>query len=170
MHDIAQKCREIAESKGFDVCTWENLATKLMFVVSEIDETCEAMCELSRLDNFDKFTEELADIAIRTMTILETLWPDWSTGRIEQRHPHYFGRSFQRPEVLLWPLIRYARKGLEHWRNDERRDTQQCLELMLLELWRLADTLTVNLDHHIQRKIMKNTGRPMRNGKVRSEG
>lgn len=166
MHDIAQKCREIAESKGFDVCTWENLATKLMFVVSEIDETCEAMWESP---HSDKFGEELADIAIRTMTVLETLWPDWSTGRIEQRHSQ-LGHPFQRPEVLLWPMLRYARKGLEHWRNDERRDTQQCFELLLLELWRVADTLSINLDNYIQRKIMKNAGRPMRNGKVRSEG
>lgn len=167
LHETAALCMKIADDHGFDVCTWENLPTKLMFVVSEIDETFEAM---ACFDGDVTVGEEMADIAIRTMVILETLWTGWSIGRITMRQGPRTRNTFEVAEVLLWPMLTYTRKALHHWRNEERSDTQQCLELLLLELWRLSDRLRIDLDGCIQLKMDKNEQRPMRNGKKRSEG
>lgn len=169
MHDVAKRCAEIAESKGFDRCTWENLLTKLMLVITEIDETCEAMQQTDTRAFSDDYGEEMADIAIRMMVMIETLWPDWCVARIQNRRlvrPN----PFQIPEVMLWPMIRWARKATEYWRKEQRTDTQQCLELFLLELWRLSDRLNIDLDVHIQVKMTKNSERPILNGKKRTEG
>jgi hypothetical protein len=165
LHETASLCARIAEAHGFDACTWENFPTKIVFVVSEIDETREAMAVFGG----DTIREEMTDIAIRTMVVLETLWPGWSTGRITQRAIRTQS-VFTDAESLLWPMISYAVKALHHWRNEERTDAGQCLELLLLELWRLADRLRIDLDSSIQIKMDKNELRPMRNGKKRSEG
>jgi hypothetical protein len=166
LHETASLCAKIADDHGFDVCTWENFPTKIMFVVSEIHETRDEMYRPYREHKVD---EEMADIAIRTMVILETLWPGWSTGRITQRRLDTKS-VFEKAESLLWPMISYAVKALHHWRNEERTDAGQCLELLLLELWRIADRLKIDLDGSIQLKMDVNEQRPMRNGKKRSEG
>lgn len=167
LHDIAKRCAATAAAKGFDACTWENLPTKLMFVVTEIDEACEAMEEDAQES---KVGEELADIAIRTLVVLETLWPDdWSEGRIVGRY-RQTRRRHESPWVMLWPLLRYARIAIHHWRMDEHEYTRQSLELLLLELWRLADRIRIDLDGCIQLKADANELRPARNGKKRSEG
>ena len=175
LHAVAEECRGIALQKGFDDCTWENLPTKLVFVVSEMDEACEAGYEAPMVLQgalqleANRFGEELADVAIRTLVLLETLWPDWSEGRITARRPTALSK-YDKLEVMLWPLLRYGVKALHCWRMELRKDTQQCLELLLLELWRLADRLDVDLYAEIMSKMVKNRSRPLLNGKKRSEG
>lgn len=168
LHETAKSCIRIADAHGFDTCTWENLPTKLMFVVSEIEEACEAMESMDGHTNYE-VGEELADIGIRTMVMIETLWPDWSTGRIEQRKLQN-KTAFMSPQRMLWPMLRYAVGALSSWRIEERKDAQQSLELLLLELWRVGDRMRIDLDGFVQLKMDKNEKRPMLNGKKRSEG
>lgn len=165
---VAKLVAEIAEHKGFDRCTWENLPIKLAFVMTEIDEA------LRELDVFPApgLPAEMADIAIRTLAVLGTLWPDsWNSSRIEgegtQRsqvpNPH------REPAVLFRPINGHLCKAIGYWRNDNKVDTMQCLEFALLDLYRLADAYGIDLDDAIYTKCIKNIDRPYRHGKKRSE-
>lgn len=168
LHETAQRCSQIAKEHGFDECTWENFPNKLMFVVSEIKEAVEAMESMEGHTNYE-VGEELADVAIRTLQLVESLWPGWSAERVTKRTVQS-KTAFLMPQVMVWPMLRYAVEALESWRNEQRADAQQCLELLLLELWRVADRLNIDLYGFVQLKMDKNEKRPMLHGKKRSDG
>lgn len=167
LHNAAQICSALAVEKGFVQPSWDNFATKVMLVVTEIDEAAAWLRE----DVYSpvKFREELADVVIRTLDILETLWPDWPTGRISTRHTRP-QTTLERPEVLLWPLIGRCCRAIEVWRLDNQLDAQQHLEFLLLTTYRLADRLGIDLDEEILKKIALNRTRPHLHGKARSDG
>ena len=164
LHTLATWANEIATAHGFDVPTWENLPIKLMFVVTEIDELHE---EIMNIHN-GSVSEELADVAIRTLAVLGALWPEqWSQERTTERsiRTHFHDR----PEVLLWPMLHQLRVAIGHWRQDEKRDTMICLELVILEIWRVSDRLGIDLFLAIDDKMRINAGREQLHGKKRSE-
>jgi hypothetical protein len=57
------------------------------------------------------------------------------------------------------------RAAIEHLRKDERRDAILCLEFLLLEVFRVADTLHLPLLAYIELKNVANESRPHLNGK-----
>jgi NTP pyrophosphatase (non-canonical NTP hydrolase) len=165
---LAQECVEIAESKGFDRCTWDNFATKVAFIYTEVDEAIEKLGWKS-VEVQGTVGEEFADIAIRTLAILQTLWPEWSSSRIENRGP-VKRRRFEQPAQLFVPVTRYLRMALEAWRRDDQKDAQISLELSLLELWKLADEWSMlELSFYVQAKMKQNRERPPLHGKKRTE-
>ena len=168
LHNYAARANKIATEHGFSTPTWENLPVKLMFVITEIDELQVAMsCSNVQPETL----AELADIAIRTLAVLGALWPDgWADSRITGRGQPTVDSLYERPEVLLWPMVHQARKAIGYWRNDNQRDVMICLELLLLELWRLADRMRINLYAAIESKMSINEGRPYLHGKKRAEG
>lgn len=168
LHETARSCAKIAREHGFDECTWENFPVKLMLVVSEIKEAVEAMEGMQGHTNFE-VGEELADVAIRTLQIVEILWPGWSAERITKRTVQQ-RTAFSIPQLMVWPMMKYAVEALESWRNEQRGDAQQCLELLLLELWRVSDRMHIDLEGFVQLKMDKNEKRPHLNGKKRTDG
>lgn len=171
LHALAQQSSEIAKQNGFDDPTWDTLPMKVMLGVTEIVEAVDA-------DEFNALIEELADIALRTLAILHCVWGDsWSASRIEDRRQYDLLRTFQPLEVLLFPTLRYIARAVEDWRHaigftDIRKtDAKINLELALLELWRLADALKVDLYAACLAKCEKNKTRGHLHGKaIRSEG
>jgi hypothetical protein len=171
LHALALECSAIAEANGFDVPTWENLPTKVMFIITEIVEAADAR------DSPEALAEEFADIAIRTLSILERVWgAEWSSSRIETRRPTTLSR-FDTIEVLLWPATTHYAKCIEDWRHGEKTNAKGektnakiHLEMALLSLWRLSDVLEINLEAAIVAKSEKNKTRGHLHGKARSEG
>jgi hypothetical protein len=118
----------------------------------------------------DPLEEELADAAIRLLVMLHDLTGgEWSDGRIRCRRPTLATRH-ERIEVLVWPIIARVCDAAERWRRDERSDVLIDLELAVLEVYRLADCVGVDLTAAIVAKSEKNKGRGALHGKSRADG
>lgn len=68
LEELAAEIVEWRMSKGFET-SWGNMMSKLMLVVTEVSEACEAY----RKDDHDNFNEEIADTMIRLLDICGTL-------------------------------------------------------------------------------------------------
>ena len=134
--EIAQVCDDIAEKNGFEKPTWENLISKLAFVITEIDEARDGAYGTG-----DPLEEELADIGIRLLSAMFSVWGPLMSDRISNRKPGNESPKYESIENLLWPIVGRVSKAMEAWRFDEKVDTLTHLELALLELWRLEDLL-----------------------------
>jgi hypothetical protein len=168
LYVLAKQTSDVAAANGFDVPTFDNLPTKVAFAMTELFEAADAK------DDRTAFTEELADAVMRILGILYPVWgDDWTASRVEQRRrppPGAFCAAFDPVEVLLFAPFRHLCRAVEDWRYNLRGDVKIDLELALLELWRLADSLGLDLDWSIEQKLEKNKGRGHLHGKVRSEG
>jgi|GEM_PF-3860237 len=170
LHDIAQRIRVINKANGFDAPSWQNLPTKMMMVVTELNEARTAICGLEQ----DPLAEELADTAIRLLDILGTIWPgDWAE-RWPTRDRSTEGLAsnpcFQQIEVLLWKPLEYISMAVEAWRYEKQNDTRVSIELALSETFSLAFRLGFNMRFEIERKLKRNSQRGHLHGKNRSEG
>lgn len=178
LKEIARECNEIASANGFDRPSWGNVVEKLAFVGTELDEARDGA--LGNTD--DPLSEELADIAIRLLSILEALWGDGWGDRVTNRRPKPIN-TYAPIEVLLWPTLGYVFKAIEARRHvpevasvdDEtlrrsRARVGQWIELALLETWRIADALQVDLFAEIEKKSEKNRNRPYLHGKAYAAG
>jgi hypothetical protein len=165
LHKLAKECSEIAKQNGFDDPTWDTLPTKVMLVVTEIVEAIQA-------SKPEELVEEFADIALRTLAILHCVWgDDWSTSRVEERRRHDHVLTFQTRESLLFPVLNHLACAVDDWRHSRKVDAKIRLERALLELWRLADALKVDLYAACVAKCEKNKTRGHLHGKaIRSEG
>jgi hypothetical protein len=182
LHAVAEEAAEIARAKLFSPTTWENLTTKMFFVVTELDEAVQAVeaahsaayvCldtgrVLSRsYDDGATLAEELADAAIRILVSLDDLCGREWCSRVEYRQP--LPRSWEPLERVVWPVIsRLAVLG-RHWRDDDHRGAAQALELALLETFRAADRIGFDLYPHILRKQAVNRSREPLHGHVRRD-
>lgn len=73
-------------------------------------------------------------------------------------------------EVLLWAPLGYVFKAMEARRHDDKPETRTCVELALLELYRLADALGFNMTYQITAKCEKNRNRAHLHGKSYAPG
>ena len=171
VHDLAKQCREVADANGFQAPDWEtNFVHKTAYALTEIDEAVDYVAGVTGHGE-EPLGEELADTAIRILDLLEGIWGDGWASRVEGRRPHTDRDSpFQPIQVLVWPIVGHLCKALEAYRHDDRRAAQQRLELALLETYRTADLVGVDLTDEIEKKIEKNRGRAKLHGKARSEG
>lgn len=182
LHDIAADAHRIAKERGFETPSWGNFYTKMAMVGTEILEAIEAMDSPERSPTTIGY--ELADICLRTLDILHCLTAPgatpgvegWSEGRVVGRRvPGVPGGRvaaympapgpFVTPETLFKPVWKHWRGAIEHTRRDERRDAILCLELLLLEVFRVADALRLPLLAHLELKNKANEQRPHLNGK-----
>lgn len=156
VRSLAETARRNAERKGFDVRTWENLPGSLLFVVGELDEITRSTTG---------YASELADTAIRTLTIMQTVFPDW---RLRQRvgeepwSPHLATLL----ECDLWPVVRWVSIAGQAWRHQDRDKVCRCLENVIAECFRLAGVFRVDLVVEIERKLAVNEARPHLHGSV----
>jgi len=158
----AEVCR-VNDMNGFDRPTWDNLLSKSMLVVTELDEACTA----TKDSIADPLNEELADTAVRLLHILESVWPlDWNMRGYIQRH-----MSVYHPiEILLWPIVHQICWAVEFWRKDKVHDTRICLEQALAKINELACRCGYDLFTEVIEKVAKNAKRGHLHGKKRSDG
>lgn len=157
---IAKVCGLIESGNGFESANKDNLLSKLMLVVSELDEA-RTFCVDGDGDPLD---EELADTAIRLLAILYRYADSWNF-----RHSHITTMSkWTNIEVQLWEVIRYVVMAVEAWRKDKKTDTVISLELALDRVFQVAGANEINLWDSIFSKCRKNLNRGSLHGKKRS--
>lgn len=175
LYETAARIREVADSKGWQKPDWEtNFIHKLAFTVTELNEAVEGVHGTQA----DPLDVELADTVIRLLDVVHALWPEkWSPGRIEGRiRPvaRIPTGLFQPIEVGVWPILKHLSHAIESWRvNDPtfgKKDAMVSCELAILETFRLADRLGLDLDAAIERKVAYNATRQMLHGKGRNVG
>lgn len=175
---LAIEAERVANERGWDACDWDNMPGKTAMVFTEFVEAEQAARAVPSYGDIDRFATELADIAIRVIVMLRQL--DDSTWKLaefgpgsridkRERHARVISR-FERVEILLWPALSYLSAALEYWRKDQRSDVCSCLELSVLEIFRLADAVGVDLAEVIEAKTEENAMRPTRHGKKRTLG
>lgn len=173
LHRLAEYVHLIAINHAlFDVPDWdENFIPKIAFAITELDEGVQWVEGIGK----DPVEIELADTAIRLMSTLYGIWGnDWSAGRILNRvRPNQIG-LFMPLEVAVWPVLRQICKAMECWRKNDpatgKKDAMICIELAVLETFRVADRMGFDLIKEIERKAAKNTMREPLHGKGRSVG
>lgn len=178
--EVAARARRISTDKGFDLPNWDtNFPTKTLLVITELDEAVQFIDGHGK----DPVEIELADAAIRIMSTLEGIWQgEWSASRVETRimpvRPDRRVGLYAPLQVSVWPIIRNLCKATESWRKSapgddtsiHKTDAKICMELALLETFRLADKIGVNLRSLIDAKCDRNEQRPMFHNKGRSAG
>lgn len=156
---LVSKLLEVRAHMGWNPASLEKLPTRLMCVISELDEFEEALEAGDR----EHASEELGDVAsylILTLYDLGGFWP-W--------------RSFVRgvPRMvqvgeLTRPVRRYVVRSMQAWRRltDEKRekDARIALELALLEVARIAYAFDIDLNNAILCKIGVLWSRAQTNG------
>jgi hypothetical protein len=160
LKQVAKQCDEIAIANGFERPSWDNLVIKLAFAITELDEARDGAHGTGE----DPLAEELADTAIRLLSVLVAIWGDDWGDRVTHRHVS-LNSAFAHIEVLLWPIVGHICKAMEARRHDNRSRVCQWIELAILETWRLADTLHIDLDTEVLAKCEKNKSRPHLHGK-----
>jgi len=171
LREIAQRSGRTAIDRGFEPPSWTNYPVKMMGVVTEIEEAIAAL----EAESLTDAGEELADIVLRATDMLETVWgADWSASRIEDREP--MTRLLMcEPRMAFAPHMKMVWKSIQYWRQtldprDPARgvDTRIALELIVLETFRLADRLGVDLMLVMSAKLDYNAQRPKLHGKVQA--
>jgi NTP pyrophosphatase (non-canonical NTP hydrolase) len=161
LKELAVEIRETNDANGFEAPTWDRLLSKLMLVVTELDEAVAAV----KGDGKDPLEEELADAAIRLIDILKAVWgDDWN-----ERDGDGGGTPFERIEVMLWKPLTMVCRAAEQWRYDNRTDVRIAIELALAALFGLASRLGIDLMAEMVRKTKRNALRGYRHGKVRGD-
>lgn len=166
LHQIAKEVDEVAAANGFDRPTVENLPVKVVMTITELHEAREAcMGE----EGADPLAEELADVAIRTMSILSGVWGEaWADRTKDFTTTH--DNVWMSPEKALWRILRPLCQAVECWRKDHLLDTRIALEFALKETFWLASVLGYDIIGDITTKNERNRHRGQLHGKVRSAG
>lgn len=162
LHELAEECDRIVLVNGFDPHIWEYAALKVAWVFTEIDEAIDASIGVGE----DPLEEELADIAIRLLSLLHGLTEGKWHDRITNRKPYVKRTPYQPIESLLYPIGSHCAKALESWRNENRSDFVSHLELSLKETFDLASILNFDLISSILAKNEKNKSRGERHDKA----
>lgn len=159
---LAVRTCEINAANGFDPTTWENFASKMMLVITELDEAEEEGPLLST------FEEEIADTAIRLLDALQNLWPDRWANRIHVSNPMDICASIH---SNLWWILKPICGAVETWRKEKEGSDMVCfyLDVALRQCAQFLEAYGLSpLPHLIDRKLDKNAKRPHLHGKRRS--
>lgn len=161
LHELARECDAIVLANGFEPSNWETAVRKVAYIFTEIDEAIDAV----NGSGVDPLEEELADIAIRLLSLLAGLAGDKWFDRVTGCKPYTRRSPFQAIESLLLPIFSHCAKALECWRKNNERDFTSHLELALKETFVVADLLEIDLIGSIIAKNEKNRARGLRHGK-----
>lgn len=167
-HELAEWIRRVNQSNGFDAPTWDTLPTKLMLVVTELNEARDDV----RGSGKDPLAEELADTAIRLLDILGAIWSGrWSFRGVTAVELNALGNPlFRSIEEVLWKPLSYVCVAVESWRHEKRDDTRIAIELALRETYAVAVAIGANMGDEIERKVKRNMERGRLHGKKRADG
>lgn len=163
--EAARRINEVNDANGWDRPTMESLPIKIMLVVTELDEAVHAV----QNPHADPLNEELADVVVRLLHILESLWPgDWA---LRERNS-YYGRElvFQSIQTTLWDVLTPLCSAVEHWRSDKAVDVRISLEYAFEKTRAIARRLGFDLLQDVQEKTERNAERGLRHGRARSAG
>lgn len=164
-YTAAERLCVVLDANGFDRPSFETLPTKLMFVVTELEEAQQAVCG----EGEDPLNEELADTAVRLMHILQNIRPKgWHLRDQGVAAPRC--TPFCRIEQLLWPILSRCCKAVECWRKNWEIDTLINLEFALSATVAVSTALGYDLMADVVAKTEKNAERGHLHGKVRSAG
>ncbi len=163
--ELTVACREIAASKGFDKTTWDNYPTKVMLVVTELDEVVTAqhsMCDME---------EELADVGIRICTMLGDFEcnPENYVGMREVGNFVVASRNFESLHSTLWPILHMLTASIEAWRKGQTDTALHQLKHALKRTFEVAEQIGFDLMRAMHDKARKNAKRERLHGKLRSE-
>jgi hypothetical protein len=154
---------------AFAPTTLDNLPGKLFFAITELDELVDAID--SRMHPEDHIPVEVADTGIWLLSALADLYGTAWASRVDTRKPVHGVGPYDRPEMIVWPIIRQLRQAGRAWSKDEpTNELQVCLELAVLAVFRVADRFGVNLEEAILAKLEVNRSRGARHGRRRSLG
>jgi hypothetical protein len=164
--ELAKESRIVIDANGFSKPTLKNILEKLMLTITEVKE-----CKDNLIDGSgDPYTEELADIALRIMDILESIWPDdWYLDEcsiINELFPVY-----RCPESYMFPIIDDLSAVAELCRyNDEEKIKMSLIETLetVINTSYAIPGDTIDLIKEIQSKIAKNRKRGYLHGKNKS--
>lgn len=166
-HEKAKECNAIAAANGFDLPTWDNLPIKLMLVVTELHEAADGA--RGSFDNFN-LPEELADIAIRLLSILHSLFSSKWEAEYDYSDEQQREYKFDSLEHNLFHISRSLAEAVENWRSNDVEMTKFWLEVSLQQVRTLARAYDYNLILSIDIKCEKNKTRQKLHGKARSDG
>jgi NTP pyrophosphatase (non-canonical NTP hydrolase) len=161
LHKLATECETIVLANGFEPANWETAVRKVAYIFTEIDEAIDAV----NGSGHDPLEEEIADIAIRLLSLLSGIAGENWCDRVTGRKPYTRQIPFQKIESLLLPIFSHCAKALECWRKNNERDFISHIELGLKETFDLADLLEIDLFGAILVKNEKNRARGLRHGK-----
>lgn len=159
---LATRIQEVNDTNGWDRPTFADLPIKLMLIMTEINEMSQ---EVTACDN-KAAQVELADVAIRTLHTLESLWPGKWVLRRGFRIPH----AHKRIEELLWCMITPLCQATEAWRDNNEIDAMIALEYVLSNCRRLSEVLGFDLYATAERKVELNATRGYLHGRKNSGG
>ena len=172
IRDSGRANLEVVTANGFETPTWDNFPSKLLLVFTEVTEA-EAAVRFAEPDqaeartDIDTLEEELADIAIRITGLLFGLAGEkWSN----RGSRGFYAHPYQPIEALLRPIRDSLTDAAEAWRRDGRPDAIIALEIALAKTAGLASALGIDLPAEMEKKRIKNAGRPKLHGKARPEG
>lgn len=166
LHDRARRAGKTAIEKGWQVPNWEvNFPGKIALVWSEYDEALDAVTA-------GHLAEELADVVIRTINMLQSIWPDaWNVTPVTWPHA---GRPPESPVRFTVKALRHIsfniRGALEAWRKDQAPLAKSYLETVVKAAFTVAVTYKLDLLAAIDAKLTANEGRPRLHGKKRDLG
>lgn len=161
---LARRIGEVNQKNGWDLSTYDNVPTKVMMAVTELDEGVQGV----KGTGPDPLEIEIADTVIRLLSILEGVWP----GQWVLRHgcSPQKGQRFRDIEVLLWPILGFLCRAVESWRFDKREDVQASLECAIAECRSLARLLGFDLFRAMEAKVALNAARGHWHGKAKAAG
>lgn len=148
-HNLAMRAFSVADA-GFD---WNgDMAALLMPVVVEMNNAVQLAKTRTQYTPID-FAGTLTNAGVHTLCVLHRCWKDeWAASRIRDRRPLRGPAHLYHPvEVLVWPVLGMVCCACSH---TSERDQMISCELLLLEIYRLADKMDIDLGGLIEDKIM----------------
>jgi len=154
---LASESAEIAVVNGFDPVTWEILPSRMMMIITELDEMVGSA--------FDQAGKELADVLIRSIGLMHVLFPSWTfRPYLPSELPTRVGKVELERE--LWWSVHHCSVCVKAWQRSDKVRVRRSLELIVYECFRLATMLNVDLMSETERKVEFNRTRPHRHGAV----
>jgi len=157
--EVMEPLIAVRDKMGWNPAKLDTLPTRLMCVISELDEFEEALTNGAR----GHMAEELADVAMYLLCTLHDLWPGRSWRTVSGLPSLY-----QTPGEITRPVRRDVVRAMQAWRRVEApnrmSDAGIALELALLEVVRIAVALDFDIDDSIFAKIQVLRNRGPRNG------
>jgi NTP pyrophosphatase (non-canonical NTP hydrolase) len=170
-NEIAEEICRVNDANGWDRPTFDTLLNKLMLTVTELNEAADAVGNIYKEGtriNKDPLNEELADVAVRLLHMLESVWSGKWTKREAFRDVNL--NIYQPIQCLLWSVLKQCCNAAEYWRDNNFTDVMICLEFALRETDWLARSCGYDLFAEVVEKTKKNANRGKFHGRARSDG
>lgn len=160
LRELAREAVKVAAATGFVQATWQTLPIKVLWVVTEINEVHDVHYEP------EKCRQEIADVALRTMGILHTVFPGW---RLREVHLSMVVRATRWAD-RLWPMIDDAARAGQAWRKGNEKSVELRLCNLLGKCFDLANEHRFDLVLEMERTLDRNRDRPYLHGTLEPLG